>query len=145
MVKAVLFYLCHIFNALMVIYTKSKLKGGTLVKENPDLIRCAQAGEANSFESLVRMYQQRIFSFCYYMLGNKQEAEDAVQEVFLKAYRKLKNYRYDYSFSAWLYKIASNHCRTELKRKKKWKLLLPFFSIGLPRKNRGPVLLGNSR
>jgi RNA polymerase sigma-70 factor (ECF subfamily) len=88
-----------------------------------ELIEKVKQGDANSFEPIIRMYQQKIFSYCYYLLGHKQEAEDAVQEIFFKAFRCLDSYRYDHSFLAWLYKLAANHCRTMLTRRKRWRLL----------------------
>jgi len=86
-------------------------------------------GEPDAFEMIVRHFEKKIFTFCYFMLGNRQEAEDAAQEVFFKAYRNLANYRHDSDdlFLAWLYKIASNHCSTLLKRKKGWYRLMPLF------------------
>ncbi|MBE1442953.1 RNA polymerase sigma factor [Paenibacillus sp. OAS669] len=88
-------------------------------------------GHPDAFEWVVRRYQRNIAAYCYFMLGNRQEAEDAAQEVFFKAYRNLASYRHanDDLFLAWLYKIAGNHCRTLIQRKKKWKLLMPLFGI----------------
>lgn len=83
-------------------------------------------GDSNAFESVISMYQQKIYLFCFFMLSNRQEAEDAVQEIFFKAYRYLDTYREDKFFSAWLYKIASNHCSTLLRSKKR-KAILQFF------------------
>lgn len=93
--------------------------------DTEEWIEKVRQGDSNAFEPLIRMYQQKIFAFCYFMLGQKQEAEDAVQDVFLKAYKNLHTFRYNLSFLAWLYKIAANHCRTLLKRKQRWKLLMP--------------------
>lgn len=86
-------------------------------------------GNSDSFELVVRHYEKKIFTFCFFMLGNRQEAEDAAQEVFFKAYRNLAGYRHDNDnlFLAWLYKIASNHCNTLLKRKKRWHHLMLLF------------------
>lgn len=86
-------------------------------------------GDPDAFELIVRQFQRKIFTFCYFILGNRQEAEDAAQEVFFKAYKNLASYRHDSDdlFLAWLYKIAANHCSTLLKRKKRWYLLMPLF------------------
>jgi|UPI0003F76A7F RNA polymerase sigma-70 factor (ECF subfamily) len=56
------------------------------------------------------------------MLGNRQEAEDAVQDIFFKAYRLLGSYREQRTFSAWLYKIAANHCNTLLSKRARARL-----------------------
>lgn len=87
------------------------------------------SGSVDAFEAIVRQYERRIFTFCYFMLGNRQEAEDAAQEVFFKAYKSLVNYRHesDDLLLSWLYKIASNHCSTQLKKRKRWYRLIPLF------------------
>lgn len=86
-------------------------------------------GDIDAYEIIVRHFERKIFTFCYFMLGNRQEAEDAAQEVFLKAYQNLAKYRHDSNdlFLSWLYKIAANHCKTLLKRRKRWYLLMPLF------------------
>lgn len=93
--------------------------------EIEEVIRRIREGDSNAFEPIIHAYQQKLFTYCFYMLGNYQEAEDTVQEVFVKAYQGLDLYRFNQSFSAWLYKIAQNQCLTLLKRRKKWGTLLP--------------------
>lgn len=83
-----------------------------------DLIASVKDGDMNGFELIIKACQQPIFVYCYRMLGNMQEAEDAVQEVFLKVYEKIENYKEDISFSAWVYKIAHNHCINQIRRRK---------------------------
>ncbi|MDT3425314.1 RNA polymerase sigma-70 factor (ECF subfamily) [Paenibacillus forsythiae] len=92
-----------------------------------EVIQRVQQGDSNAFEPIIHAYQQRLFAYCFYMLGNRQEAEDAVQEVFIRSYQSLHLYRFDQSFPAWLYKIAGNQCLTLLKRRKIWNALLPKF------------------
>jgi RNA polymerase sigma-70 factor, ECF subfamily len=87
-----------------------------------NLIKKVKQGDPNAFEPIITMYQQKMHLFCFFMLGDQQEAEDSVQEILFKAYRNLDTYREDKFFSAWLYKIASNHCNTLLKRRKRNKL-----------------------
>lgn len=89
-----------------------------------EYIERVRNGDSNSFEPIIRMYQQKIFSYCYVILGNRQEAEDAVQDIFFKAFRYLDSYKDDLSFLAWLYKIAGNHCNTLLKKMKR-RFILP--------------------
>lgn len=76
-------------------------------------------GEKAAFEELVLKYQDRIYNICRHMLGNAQEAEDAAQDTFIKAYHNLNNFRPEASFYTWVYRIAVNTC---LDYKKK-----PFF------------------
>ncbi|OGQ85237.1 MAG: hypothetical protein A2512_12350 [Deltaproteobacteria bacterium RIFOXYD12_FULL_56_24] len=84
----------------------------------PDLylITRAKDGDASAFEELVCTHQDRIYNLCRHMLGQAQDAEDAAQDSFLKAYRNLGSFTPDASFTTWLYRIAINTC---LDRRKK--------------------------
>lgn len=75
-------------------------------------------GEVNLFEEIIEKFQQKLFRYCYHMLGDIHEAEDAVQEAFIKAYEKICSYNKSVSFSAWLYKITYNHCINVIHRKR---------------------------
>lgn len=88
-------------------------------------------GETHLFEIIIETFQQQLFHYCYHMLGNIQEAEDAVQESFLKAFQKIGDYKKSISFSAWLYRITHNHCLNVLRRKK----LLNFISLSYDSEN----------
>jgi RNA polymerase sigma-70 factor (ECF subfamily) len=79
------------------------------------LVRRARAGDERAFEELVRVYQDRIFGLTYRMMGNRQEAEDLAQEVFLTMHRAIGTYRGEGRFFAWLYRIASNTCKNRIK------------------------------
>lgn len=92
-----------------------------------ELLEEVRRGNTDSFEPVIRMYEKNMYRFCFFMLGNRQEAEDAAQDVFFKAYRHLGGYNERQTFKAWLYKIAENHCRNVLKRRWKWLRLLPLF------------------
>ena len=74
------------------------------------LIQQFKGGDPSQFERIVLNYQDRIYNLCRYLLGNPQDAEDAAQEVFLKAYRKLKDFRPESSLYTWLYRIGVNTC-----------------------------------
>ncbi len=86
------------------------------------LIRLASEGNQQAFEELMRKYHSLIFNLIYRMVGNREEAEDLVQETFVKAFRSLKSFNEEFAFSTWLYKIASNHT-IDLLRKKRLQLL----------------------
>ncbi|MDY6867840.1 MAG: sigma-70 family RNA polymerase sigma factor [Chloroflexota bacterium] len=73
-------------------------------------IEKALHGGDNAFGNLVDKYQKPVFSLCYRMLGNSNDAEDAAQESFIRAYRYLKRYDANRSFATWLLSIASNYC-----------------------------------
>jgi RNA polymerase sigma-70 factor, ECF subfamily len=79
-------------------------------------INKVRAGDIDQFGIIIDAMQKPLFVYCYHMLGHRQEAEDAVQEVFLKAFEQLDSYRQTVSFSAWMYKIAYHHCLNLLKR-----------------------------
>lgn len=78
------------------------------------LARCRQ-GDPNAFEDLVRRYQNRVFAVALRMLGDRAEAEDLCQEVFLKVFRSLGGYRGEAKFSTWLYSIVSHECLNRLR------------------------------
>ncbi|MCJ7459181.1 MAG: RNA polymerase sigma factor [candidate division Zixibacteria bacterium] len=76
-------------------------------------------GEVEGFNLLVKNYKVRLFSLLYRLVGNKEEAEDILQETFLRVYKQKESYDFNYSFSTWIYTIALNLCRNLYKRKKK--------------------------
>lgn len=76
------------------------------------------AGEVDAFRRLVEGHQDRLMRLCQGLLGDPEEARDAVQEVFLKAYRKAGSYRPRGRVYTWLYRIAVNHCLNRLRRRK---------------------------
>jgi RNA polymerase sigma-70 factor, ECF subfamily len=80
------------------------------------LIRQFKAGDPSTFERIVKTYQDRIYNLCYYLLGNPQDAEDAAQDVFIKAFRNLKGFRPEASLYTWLYRIGVNTCLDQKKK-----------------------------
>ena len=79
------------------------------------LIRRLKRGDDRAFEEIVRTYQDRVFSLSLRMLGNRQEAEDVAQEVFIAVYRAIRNYRGEGRLYTWIYRIASNTCKNRIK------------------------------
>ncbi len=69
----------------------------------------ARSGDSDAFRLLVEQHSRAIFRLAYRMTGNEEDAEDVVQETFLRAYRQLDRYEARSSFSTWLYRIASNY------------------------------------
>jgi RNA polymerase sigma-70 factor, ECF subfamily len=80
-------------------------------------VRC-RTGEAAAFDEIVTRYQVRLFRFAYRLLRDRAEAEDAVQETFVRAYRALPAYRPDGFFSSWIYRIALNECRRRIRSRR---------------------------
>ncbi len=86
--------------------------------EDDELIREAQKGQRSSFDTLVRRYDQSVLRLALHMLGNEQDAQDVHQEAFIKAYRHLGNFRFECSFYTWLYRIVTNLCLDQMRRRK---------------------------
>jgi RNA polymerase sigma-70 factor (ECF subfamily) len=82
------------------------------------LIRAAQAGKDGAFEELVRSYDQNVLRMAYNLLHSQEDARDVYQEVFLRVYRNLPKFRFDCSFSTWLYRIVANLCLDQLRKRK---------------------------
>ena len=83
--------------------------------EDLDVVERVRAGEIQAYAVLVRKYQGRVRGYCLGVLGNAADADDAAQEVFIKAYRGLAGFGGRSSFSTWLYRITVNHCRDLLR------------------------------
>lgn len=79
------------------------------------LIKQAQNGDVSSFEDLIQNHQARLFRLVLTVAGNAEDAEDALQETLLQAYRALPGFRGDCSFSTWLFRIAINRTRNWLR------------------------------
>ncbi len=86
--------------------------------EPVEAITRAQAGDAEAWGELYREYAPAIFRFCRRALPTREDAEDANMEIFLKIRGKLGQYDRNRSFTAWLYKVAANHCWDVLRRRK---------------------------
>ena len=78
----------------------------------------AQMGDDEAFAYLVESYQRPVYNLCYRMLGEENDAEDAAQETFLRAYRSLKRYDGSRSFPTWLLSIAAHHCIDQLRKRR---------------------------
>ena len=83
-----------------------------------DLIREAQAGSRAAFDVLVRQYEHQVLRLALHLTGSEHDAEDIYQEAFLKAYRYIGNFRFECSFYTWIYRIVTNLCLDQLRRRK---------------------------
>jgi RNA polymerase sigma-70 factor (ECF subfamily) len=83
-----------------------------------ELIREAQAGNRTAFDALVRQYEQQVLRLALHLTGSEHDAEDIYQEAFLKAYRYIGNFRFECSFYTWIYRIVTNLCLDQLRRRK---------------------------
>lgn len=84
-----------------------------------DIILNCQKKEIGAFSQMYEFYKDRIYNLCLRMSGNYQEAEDLTQDVFLKVYQKIGEYRFSSSFSSWIYQIATNLCIDKARRAQK--------------------------
>jgi RNA polymerase sigma-70 factor (ECF subfamily) len=86
-----------------------------------DLVAIARvrAGDGEGFRTLVDRHSRSVFRLAYRMTGNEADAEDVVQETFLRAYRQLASYEERSSFSTWLYRIAANYALDLIRSKRR--------------------------
>ena len=102
--------------------------------EERDLVRKAQQGDVEAYDVLVRRYQGKVYALAYNMTGNKEDAEDRVQDVFIKAFQSVRNFKGQSSFYTWLYRIAVNRTINFLKtRKNKYAISLNDMDSGAER------------
>jgi len=94
------------------------IKATPVVVEERVLVKRAQEGDLRAFDELVQRYQERVYATVYHMTANHEDANDLVQEAFLKAYRALKSFKGDSSFFTWVYRIAVNKTINFLKQRK---------------------------
>lgn len=109
-----------------------------LLAEEAQITRRAQAGDQVAFADLVGRYTGAIYNQAYRMLNNAQEAEDAVQEVFLRAYRRLDSYDPERRFVTWLLTIGSNYCIDRLRRRRMSWITLDDVAFWLTSTEAGP-------
>lgn len=84
-----------------------------------ELVNQSKSGDPEAFSELVRRHQHVVFNVAYRFMRESSLAEDMAQEAFLKAYRLLKGFRGDCSFSTWMYRVTCSVCLTELNRRKR--------------------------
>jgi len=83
-----------------------------------DKLILARKGDMDAFTELVNAYQNAVYNLCYRMLGDPYEAEDAAQETFIRAYKSMKSYDQNRSFSTWILSIAAHYCIDQLRKKR---------------------------
>ena len=88
------------------------------VSEELMLVRAAKAGEMRAFEELVKRYDRNVFRIVQHITQNREDAEDVVQDAFLKAYRNLEQFQEQSKFYTWLVRIAVNEALMKLRRRR---------------------------
>lgn len=97
---------------------EDKIRGDDFLTDEELMLKVA-AGEADYLNELIRRYEKSLFNFIYRFLGNRAASEDIFQETFLRIFRAADRYYPKAKFSTYAYKIATNLCINELKRKKR--------------------------
>jgi RNA polymerase sigma-70 factor (ECF subfamily) len=92
--------------------------------DDADLVAAFLTGEEPAFTELVERYQIRLLNFIYRTIGDRERAEDLVQEVFIRVYRHLHRFDRSKKFSTWVYTIASNLAKNELRNRSRNPLVL---------------------
>jgi RNA polymerase sigma-70 factor (ECF subfamily) len=92
--------------------------------DDTGLVNAYLDGETRSFDVLVERYQTRLLNFVYRIVGDRERAEDLVQEVFVRVYRHLGRFDRSKKFSTWIYTIASNLAKNELRNRSRNPLVL---------------------
>jgi RNA polymerase sigma-70 factor (ECF subfamily) len=106
------------------------LKPGSAVREqlraldDAGVVTAFLGGEERAFEELVERYQGRLLNFVYRTIGDREKGEDLVQEVFIRVYRHLHRFDRSKKFSTWIYTIASNLAKNELRNRSRNPLVL---------------------
>src|SRR5579863_2688392 len=88
------------------------------VSDELALVQAAKGGDVRSFEELVRRYDRNVFRIAQHITQNREDAEDVVQEAFLKAYNNLKGFQEQSKFYTWLVRIAVNEALMKLRRRR---------------------------
>ena len=92
--------------------------------DDGDVVAAFLGGEERAFQELVTRYQSRLLNFIYRTIGDREKAEDLVQEVFIRVYRHIGRFDRSKKFSTWIYTIASNLAKNELRNRSRSPLVL---------------------
>lgn len=102
----------------------AKLKTGDHDERlDEQLLSSVANGDLDAFDIIVKRYQDRLLNFVLRFIGEQETAEDIVQETFLRVFRKRKEYRALANFSTWIFTIAGNLAKSELRRRKRWRFM----------------------
>lgn len=85
--------------------------------QDRELIEKIKAGDCQAFKDLFDRYKGLVVNICYRLVGNKEDADDLTQDVFLKVYKSAKHFKHHSKFSTWIYRIAVNLCLNYLRKK----------------------------
>ena len=98
---------------------ESPIPKGSFDTEIKSVVDKVQTGDRQAYTFIIKRFQRQMFLYCYYLLKSQEEAEDATQDIFVKGLEHINRFSNTVSLSAWLYKIAHNHCLDLLKKRNK--------------------------
>src|SRR2546430_14319575 len=112
-----------------VAFKRAPLSGASIrerlrSQDDAAVVSAFLAGEERAFQELVERYQTRLLNFIYRTIGDREKAEDLVQEVFIRVYRHIHRFDRSKKFSTWVYTIASNLAKNELRNRSRNPLVL---------------------
>jgi len=84
------------------------------------IIEACQQGDRSAFQLLFETYKDKVFSIAVYSSGDREVAEDVTQQIFLKLFTAIRQFRGDSEFTTWLYRLVVNACRDEQRRRRRW-------------------------
>jgi RNA polymerase sigma-70 factor (ECF subfamily) len=87
-------------------------------QDDEKLVRLAQAGDSRAFDELVGRYDNKVYRLAHRILRDDEDAADVLQDAFLSAFRGLKNFKVESTFSTWLYRIATNASLMKLRKRR---------------------------
>ena len=86
--------------------------------QDDELVRLSQEGDTRAFDELVKRYQEKVYRQAFKILRHEEDAAEALQDAFLSAYRGLKNFKKESTFSTWLYRVATNAALMRYRRRR---------------------------
>ena len=101
----------------------NKLSQKVKIAEDSILVGLVRSGHPEVYGEIIKRYQRKLFFYVYRLVGSKEETEDILQNVFVKAYGNIKTFDMERKFSSWIYRIAHNEAINFLKRRNKRKFI----------------------
>ncbi|MEC0208139.1 sigma-70 family RNA polymerase sigma factor [Paenibacillus ehimensis] len=105
--------------------------GAEKIAYNSEVIESAidqvKSGDKQAYAFIIREFEKKIYTYCYCILKSREGAEDATQDIFIKAYQNIDRYEKQAPFSRWLYKIAYYHCLDQIRKQSRWQQLVSLY------------------
>ena len=111
-----------------------------------ELVKSSKRGDVKAFETLIESYQKKVYNIALKMMGNPEDANDLAQESFIRVFKSIDKFKEQSSFSTWIYRITTNICLDELRKRKNKKTFsidedIKYNDIEIPRQiqDEGPL------